>query len=347
MKKTVNFSGSILFLLLVFTSHLPAQEMEKPFVYIPATISKEAVAFLRTIPDPRTIPPFPAPDDIEGWEALQQMMEVDGFARSKPFLDRLEPTVREMKLKGVPVLDVKPRNWKENGKVLVYTHGGAYVLFSARSTLGISALIADATGLRVIAVDYTLAPHARWPQIIDQVIAVFEGLKKEGYAMKDIAICGDSAGGGLAAGAVLKMRDQGKGMPAGVVLWSPWSDITETGDTYQTLKHAEPHYLYDMHLRPAAQAYAEPKDQKHPYVSPVYGDYSKGFPPTLIQGGTKEILLSNFVRHYQVLDAAGQRVKLDLYEGMNHVFQASISTSPESKTALSKMDGFLKQHLVK
>ena len=165
--------------------------------------------------------------------------------------------------------------------------------------------------------------------------------------MKDVAICGDSAGGGLAAGAVLKMRNLGKDMPAAVVLWSPWSDITETGDTYQTLKHAEPHYLYDRHLRSAAQAYAVPKDQKHPYVSPVYGDYSKGFPPTLIQGGTKEILLSNFIRHYQALDVAGQTVKLDLYEGMNHVFQVNIPNSPESKTALSQMDRFLKQHMGK
>jgi acetyl esterase/lipase len=347
MKKTVNFKGSILFLLLAFASYLPAQEIEKPFVHIPDTISKEAAAFFRTIPDPHTIPPFPAPEDIEGWKVLQQMVEEDGIARSKPFLDRLEPTVTEIKLEGVPALDVKPRNWQENKNVLVYTHGGAYVLFSARSTLGISALIADATGLRVIAVDYTLAPYVQWPQVIDQVIAVFEGLKKEGYAMKDIAICGDSAGGGMAAGAVLKMRDQGKDMPAAVVLWSPWSDITETGDTYQTLKHAEPHYLYDRHLRPAAHAYAAPKDQKHPYVSPVYSDYSKGFPPTLIQGGTKEILLSNFIRHYQALDVAGQTVKLDLYEGMNHVFQATIPNSPESETALSKMDRFLKQHLGK
>jgi acetyl esterase/lipase len=347
MKKKVNFSGSILFLLMVCTVYLPAQETKKAFVHIPTTISEEAAAFFRTVPDPRTIPPFPAPDDIEAWKALQHLMEEDGIARSKPFLDRLEPTVTEIKLEGVPVLDVKPRNWKDNKKVLVYAHGGAYVLFSARSTLGISALIADVTSLRVIAVDYTLAPHAQWPQVIDQVIAVFEGLKKEGYAMKDIAVCGDSAGGGLAAGAVFKMRNKGKDMPAAVVLWSPWSDITENGDTYQTLKHAEPHYLYDMHLRAAAHAYAAPKDQKHPYVSPVYGDYSKGFPPTLIQGGTKEILLSNFIRHYQALDAAGQTVKLDLYEGMNHVFQANIPSSPESKNALSKMDRFLKQHLGK
>ena len=112
-----------------------------------------------------------------------------------------------------------------------------------------------------------------------------------------------------------------------------------------TLKHAEPAYLYETALKPSANTYAGPKDQKHPYVSPVYGDYTKGFPPTLIQGGTKEIFLSNFVRHYQALDAAGQTVKLDLYEGMIHVFMAAIPDSPESKLALSKVDAFLKEHL--
>lgn len=205
--------------------------------------------------------------------------------------------------------------------------------------------MAEATGLRVISVDYTLAPHAKWQQITDQVIAVLEGLKKHNYTMKDIAIYGDSAGGGLAAGSVLKMRDQGMGMPAVVVLWSPWSDITDTGDSYVTLKHADPYYLYDRHLKPSADAYADPKDQKHPYVSPIYGDYSKGFPPTLIQGGSKEIFLSNFIRHYQALDTAGQVVKLDIYEGMTHVFQAALVGSPESKTALGKVSVFLKQYL--
>ena len=141
------------------------------------------------------------------------------------------------------------------------------------------------------------------------------------------------------------MRDEGMEIPAAVVLWSPWSDITETGDTYQTLKHAEPVYRYETALKPSADAYADPKDQKHPYVSPVYGDYSKGFPPTLIQGGTKEIFLSNFIRHYQALDTAGQIVKLDLYEGMFHVFQSVLYGAPESNIALAKVNAFLKEHL--
>ena len=86
-------------------------------------------------------------------------------------------------------------------------------------------------------------------------------------------------------------------------------------------------------------------DQKNPYVSPVYGDFKKGFPPTLIQGGTKEIFLSNFVRLYQALDTAGQTVKLDIYEGMPHVFQIKLPTSPESVTALKKMKVFLTKYL--
>ena len=98
-------------------------------------------------------------------------------------------------------------------------------------------------------------------------------------------------------------------------------------------------------LGPSADAYANKKDQKHPYVSPVYGDFRNGFSPTLIQGGTREIFLSNFVRLYQALDTSGQIVKLDLYEGMPHVFQAKSPESEESITALKKMDAFLVKYL--
>src|SRR5204863_3308049 len=124
---------------------------------------------------------------------------------------------------------------------------------------------ADATGLRVISVDYTVAPRAKWPQITDEIVNVIQAITAEDYALKDIAIFGDSAGGGLAPGAVLKMRDRGLGMPAAVVLWSPWSDITDSGDTAVTLKHAEPTYLYEKHLKRSADAYVDEKDQKNPY----------------------------------------------------------------------------------
>jgi acetyl esterase/lipase len=141
------------------------------------------------------------------------------------------------------------------------------------------------------------------------------------------------------------MRDKGLGMPAAAILVSPWVDVTRTGDTEFTLAHAEPNYLYEKHSKNAAGAYADPKDQKHPYASPVYGDFSKGFPPTLIQGGTKEILLSGFIRLYQALDRAGLVVKLDIYEGMPHNFASRIPEAPESRLARKKIHDFVHFYL--
>ena len=103
-------------------------------------------------------------------------------------------------------------------------------------------------------------------------------------------------------------------------------------------------YLLDRHVRSAFDAYADPAYQKNPYVSSVYGDYSKGYPPTLIHAGLKELILSSPVRLYQAMDMAGVDVKLDIYEGMSHVFQ-SIPGLPEAEIALGKVDDFLKEHL--
>jgi acetyl esterase/lipase len=272
-------------------------------------------------------------------------MEEKNIGSGAQAVKDMEVAVFEKRLGGIPVLEIVPKGWKDNGKVLIYTHGGAYTMLTARSTLKSAALAAARTGLRVISVNYTNPPAVRWQQVTEQVVSVFNALREQGYTMKDLAIFGDSAGGALAAGVVLKLRDADLGMPAAVVLWSPWADITQTGDTYMTLKAAESFYIYERVMAPSAAAYADPKDQKHPYVSPVYGNFSKGYPPTLIQGGTREILLSGFVRLYQSLDNAGQTVKLDLYEGMPHVFQIRLTESPESLTALRKMKAFLEKYL--
>jgi acetyl esterase/lipase len=319
----------------------------KPFVQVPDTVSAEARKYLESLPDPATLPAVPAANDIPGWKRSWEAGELDTEPKVRATLKRYEPTVKERKLGGIPILDITPKGWKDNGKVLVHAHGGAYTMYSAHSRLQSSCPAADATGLRVISIDYTRAPGAKWEQVTDEVLAVLAGLQKEGYKLKDIAVYGESAGGGLMAGSVLKMRDKGLGMPAAVVLWSPWADITDRGDSAITLKAFEPTYVYEKHLKSAADAYADPKDQKHPYVSPVYGDYSKGFPPTLIQGGTRELFLSHFVRLYRAIDAAGGTAILDLYEGMPHVFQLrpELAAAAETRAALKKMATFLKKHL--
>jgi len=326
------------------SEHRPQTNLRR---FVADTVSAGWRQVFETMPDPAKTPRLPGPNDLEGWKKLYDASEQGALKVAEEAAKKLQVNFAGKELGGVRILEITPKGWVNNGKLLVYTHGGAYTMFSARSTLTSGALAANRTGLRVISVDYTNPPRARWSQVTDQVVRVFKALNGRGFAMKDLAIYGDSAGGGLAAGVVLKLRDAGLGMPAVVVLWSPWADITETGDTYVTLRDAEPNYLYERVLGPSADAYANPKDQKHPYVSPVYGDFMKGFPPTLIQGGTREIFLSNFVRLYQALDTAGQTVTLDIYEGMPHVFQLKLPTSPESMAALKKMDAFLQRHLMR
>lgn len=330
------------FVFLIHITSVSAQDYKAP-----STISPEAQKAVAGFSRAAATAPLPKPDDREGWKAVQAKVEQKRAAANAEVVKKYQPQITERKLGGVSVLDIKPKGWKVSDQVLVYTHGGAYTLYSAKSRLMSAVPMANDTGLRVISVDYTLAPWAQWQEVTDQVVAVIQALIKEGHTLKEIAVYGESAGGGMAAGVVLKLRDKGLGMPAAVVLWSPWSDITETGDTYATLQDADPLLYYPDNLKNCADAYAAPEDQKHPYVSPVYGDYSKGFPPTLIQAGTKEIFMSNAIRQYQALDTAGIPVKLDLYEGMWHIFQVFNYDLPESKLARKKVKTFLSQHLGK
>jgi epsilon-lactone hydrolase len=311
--------------------------------YIPPTISKEAQEILKNLLMNFPAPAFPNPDDLKGWQELNQQISPMFSQMSQPIVDSYQHNITATKLGDINVLDIKPKDWRDNGKVLIYLHGGGYTLLGANSTLGYAVPVANSTGLRVVSVDYSLAPSSKWNQTTDEVISVVQALREQGYSLDDIGMFGDSAGGGLVAGSVLKMRDEGIGMPAALVLWSPLTDVTGIGDTYYTLRDADP--FLNGGLEKLADAYANPSDQRNPYVSPVYGNFTTEFPPTLIQGGTKEILLSDFVRLHQALDQANIPVKLDIYEGMPHDFQLFLYNTTESDIALSKTNDFFKEYL--
>jgi len=312
--------------------------------YASSTISPEAKEIIYAYTSAESKPPVPPSNDKEQWKMYQQQLEMALKDQNDAFIAQMGLDVSELSLGGIPVLDIKPKEWKDNGKVLVYTHGGAYVLFSALSTINVSGQTAQATGLRVIAIDYTLAPHAKWSQISDQIIAVIKALLNQGYNMDDIGLFGDSAGGGLASTSALRLRDEGIGLPAAIVLYSPMADLTCPGESYQTLKAAEPFFDYEKHIKPSFEAYADRVDFKNPYVSSVYGDFAQGYSPTLIQGGIKELLLSSFVRLHQAMDISGVDVTLDIYEGMPNVFQRY--SIPETQIALNKVNDFFKDHLL-
>ncbi len=313
---------------------------------IPVTVSAQAQDFLRGLPDPATYPRLPAADDLDAWRRLRAEESNRAEAKVSATLARYSPSIEARRYEGVPVLDVKPNGWREGRRVVVFVHGGGYVFGSARTSLPASVPLATEAALRFICVDYTTIPFATYDAILGQIILVVKSLIAAGHRMEDIALFGISAGGGLAAGAALKMRDDGLGIPAALVLWSPSTDLAVQGETFMTLRQFEPAFNY-QEVEKLSQ-FVVPADRlRDPYVSPVYGDYARGFAPTLIQGGTREILLSNFIRLYQAMDTAGIPVKLDLYEGMVHAFPEIAPDLPESGVARAKTARFLLDHLLR
>jgi acetyl esterase/lipase len=227
----------------------------------------------------------PDSTDLAAWRQVQAYAAANNSRAeaAQAVLPKLGGSLIDAKLGGVPVIDVRPRGWnRADRRLIIYLHGGAFTFYSARSTVANAARLAAKSGIRVISVDFTLAPEANLTIIQDQVLFIFKGLQAQGYRMTEMAIIGDSAGGNLATRTVLNLRDNAFGMPAAVVLWGPWSDLTDEGDTAITLKDAEPILSYRNYLEQSARAYAADLDLKDPRVSPQYADFTKGFPPTLI-----------------------------------------------------------------
>ena len=336
-------------LALSITAALPASAMDPATkasstidrYEVPSTVSPEAKARLELIYRfLRAASPQTKPDSIVEWDRRKAASDAFGASISQPIIDALRVSLADDRLGNVPVVRFRPAGWKPTGRTLLFVHGGGYVTGSARGNASDAAQMAALSGNEVISIDYTLAPRGRWQGVTDEIVAVWQALLKSGAKPNSVGLYGGSAGGGLAAGAVLKMRDKGLPLPGALYLMSPWSDITATGDTITTLAGAEP-LLTSESLAWGADLYADPADQKHPYVSPVYGDYSKAFPPTLIQVGTREIFLSHAVRHYQAIRGGGHEAILDVYEGMPHGFPSLFTETPEGRTAFGRAPNFM------
>lgn len=312
-------------------------------IHIPSTVSDAAQKLYRDLREMKFYGiDYPSdPTDREGWRKVHDEMASDPElkAANDGIVDLCDVSVAAVSVGGVPVIDIRPNRMSDSRAVLVHAHGGAFTLYGASNFAGICARLSAATGLRVVSVDYTTAPFADWKEIQAEVLSVVTTLCSEGRSLKEIALFGDSAGGGLAVSTVLNMRDQGVGMPAAVLLWSPWVDLTNEGDSAYTLRDADPVLTYDGLLVTGARAFANGLDLKDPRVSPLYADFSRGFPPTLIQEGTKTTFLSTSVRLYQALEAAGAEPVIDMYEGMFHGFQ--YFQIPEADCAIRKSAKFI------
>ena len=311
---------------------------------VAASVSPEARAKLEGIRAfLATLPPPPVPQSLADFDAAAARAEMFAGQLTKAAVDALAPKVTERVLGGVPTLDIVPCCHVEDGSILVYIHGGGFVSGSARANLLTGALAAATSGRRVVSVDYTIAPRGTWNTILDQVAAVWSALIDEGVDPARMGLFGDSAGACIAAAAALLFRISAIAPPAAIILLSPVVDLYGEGDTTVTLAPID--YLDASTRELARQAYAPGADLTDPLISPLFGDFTAGYPPVLIQVGTRELLLSDSVRFHRALRAAGQASRLEVYEGMPHVFQPLLADAPEGQAAWKEMADFWADHL--
>lgn len=205
--------------------------------------------------------------------------------------------------------------------ILLHCHGGGYSTGSRIYARTLTAKLAESTSMDVLCFDYRLAPEHPYPAAAEDAMKVWNYLMLLGYGARDIILTGDSAGGNLALSLTLKLKQEGRLLPRGLVLMSPWTDLTSSGQSFESKAELDP-VLNKAYIDRMVEAYAGEQELKNPLVSPLFGDF-EGFPPTYIQVGENEILLSDSERLHQAFVDANVSVRMDMYPGMWHVFQMS------------------------
>jgi monoterpene epsilon-lactone hydrolase len=242
-----------------------------------------------------------------------------------------------------------PAEWiipdkSKSNKAMLFLHGGGYATGSIRTHRALASQIAIHAGIRALSIDYRLAPEHRFPTQIEQSVSAYRYLLAEGYQPADIAIAGESAGGGLTGGTLLYLKDHHLPMPACAVMMSPWLDLTASGRSMITHKHRDP-MVPHRGIPLWARNYAGDAELTNPYASPLFGDLT-GLCPIYIQVGECEILLSDSTRYAEKAQNAHVEVTLEVWPNMFHAWQGFWMIIPEGIEAIEKMGTFLKKKLM-
>jgi len=251
-------------------------------------------------------------------------------------------TVTAAALGGVPTAEItidgiEPRH------VILYFHGGVYALGDAVSAAGLASQVGRRTDAKVISVDYRLAPEHPYPAAVDDALAAYQALLRNGTAPSDIAFAGESAGGGLAIATLVNARDHGLPLPAAAFVMSPYADLTLAGTTMDTKSKADP-LLSRENLQARIPDYTAGHDAALGLISPVFADLS-GLPPLIIQAGTHEVLLDDAIRLARQAATADVEVTLEIIPGVPHVFQGFSAMLDEAGAALDRAGRLLSAHL--
>src|SRR2546423_7276380 len=253
-----------------------------------------------------------------------------------------EVTVTAAALGGVGTAEItvdgiEPRH------VVLYFHGGVYVMSDAFLAAGLASQVGRRTHAKVISVDYRLAPEHPYPAAVDDALAAYEALLHNGIAPSDIAFAGESAGGGLAVATMVNARDHALPLPAAAFVMSPYADLTLAGTTMETKRDVDP-LLSREALQPPVADYVAGQDAALGLISPIFAELS-GLPPLIIQAGTHEVLLDDAIRLARQAATADVEVTLDITPRVPHVFQAYYPILDEAAAALNRAGQLLWAHL--
>ncbi len=232
-------------------------------------------------------------------------------------------------------------------RTIVYLHGGGFQIGSLRSHRRLMADLSAAAGVRVLGVDFRLAPEHRYPAALDDAGRVLDWLERQGIPMAQVALAGDSAGGGLALSCMLERQQRAAPLPVAALLMSPLTDLTVSGASYDTQSAADP-----IHQRPMIEAIVrtylgKAQDPRAPLASPMWADAGAlaALPPLLVQVGHRETLLSDAEDFATRVRAAGGNVQCQVWPGMIHVFQQFAAELAPARDAISIGGRFLAAHL--
>jgi acetyl esterase/lipase len=243
---------------------------------------------------------------------------------------------------GVPGLLVETAASRPD-RHLLYLHGGAYAFGSPQLYRHFTWRIANAARARVLIIDYRLAPEHPFPAALYDAVAAWRWLLDGGASPAGMTMAGDSAGGGLALAAMLKLRDEGAALPAAAAVMSPWTDLALTAASFRDNAGSDPMLIAEDVPRFAA-AYLGGTDARNPYASPLYADL-RGLPPTMIQAGGDEILRDDAVRIAEKMRAAGCDIELQVWAAMPHTWQLLAPVLPEAREAIDEIARFFAQRL--
>jgi monoterpene epsilon-lactone hydrolase len=237
----------------------------------------------------------------------------------------------------ITVDGIEPRH------VVLYFHGGVYVMSDAFLAAGLASQVGRRTDAKVISVDYRLAPEHPYPAAVDDALAAYEALLQTGVAPSEIAFAGESAGGGLVIATLVNARAHGLPLPAAAFVMSPYVDLTLAGTTMETRREVDPLLSREL-LQARIPDYTAGQDAALPLISPIFADLS-GLPPLIIQAGSHEVLLDDAVRLAGRAATADVEVTLEITPGVPHVFQAYSPMLDEAGAALDRAGELLTVHL--